>query len=253
VLNDGTEWSITAQPIVNDLVSWDLSLGMSRNSNKLVTLGPDAPPIGNNQERYVPGYPLSGRWEYPILGYHDTNGDGILEANEVQIGDSMVFVGQTVPSRQSTLSSTIGLWHSRFRVTTTFDFEGGLGQVAQGLWTRCLGQKCQAAVDPTTSLADQAAVIAAGAPKLSEYGFVQPVSWTRFSELAIAYDLSPSLARRVHASSATISLLGRNLALWSKYMGADPGVNSAPIREVTRDDGTIPPSRDWYLRITVGF
>jgi TonB-linked SusC/RagA family outer membrane protein len=252
VLNTGTEWNMTAQPILTQLFTWDLNFGLSRNSNKLVTLGPNAPPIGNNQERYVPGYPLSGRWEYPILAYHDVNGNGILEPNEIQLGDSMVFVGQTIPSRQSTLTSTFGFWNSRLRITTMFDFQGGLGQVAQGLETRCAGHKCRAAVDPHTPLAQQAAVLATAYPALSLYGFVQPVSWTRFRELTIAYDVPQSIARRLHTNSATIALLGRNLALWSGYMGADPEVNNAPIRELTRDDGTVPPSRDWVLRITLG-
>ena len=208
----------------------------------------------NGQEQYTVGFPLSGRWDRPILGYNDTNHDGIITSDEVTVGDSAVFVGQPVPSRQLSFTNTLGFLGNRLRISTMLDYQGGLGQVDAASVARCRNGFCQAAVDPSTSLADQAAVAAISKtyPYGTTYYYDGTVSWTRLRNLTVSYELPVNLAAKVGATSARISVMGENLHLWSQYSGADPEVNTNPYRNYINDNGAVPMTRNWSVRLNLG-
>jgi len=55
---------------------------------------------------------------------------------------------------------------------------------------------------------------------------VEPADFVRWRELSLTYKLPTHLAARVTgARSMAFTLSGRNLALWTKYSGADPEIN----------------------------
>ena len=58
-------------------------------------------------------------------------------------------------------------------------------------------------------------------PGLNEF---EKGDFLRFNELSLTYRASPELASRVGASSLSITLSGRNLALWTPYTGSDPEI-----------------------------
>jgi TonB-linked SusC/RagA family outer membrane protein len=254
VLNTGTEFSITAQPVSSHRVTWDFTVHTSKNHNELVSMAPGVGLLQNGQEQYTVGYPLSGRWERPILGYNDTNGDGIISPAEVMVGDSTVFVGQPIPSREVSWTNTLGFFGNRLKFMTMLDYQHGLGQVDMGSWQRCVNARCRASVDPTSSLEAQAAVAALAKPYPygTPYFFNQTVSWTRLRNLTISYELPASLAQKVRANSARLSLMGQNLRLWSQYTGADPEVNTSPFRNYILDQGGLPMTRNWSVRLNLG-
>src|SRR3989449_10729486 len=72
-------------------VGADASVSFARNSNKLVKLG--GPTIVNGEIRQVEGSPLFGFWDRPVLGFNDTNGNGIIEVSEVVAGSAAVILG----------------------------------------------------------------------------------------------------------------------------------------------------------------
>jgi hypothetical protein len=74
---------------------------------------------------------------------------------------------------------------------------------------------CAAAVEPGTSLRDQART-AAG------YGWGERVSYARWRDLSIGFRTSGRLARLVGSRLTSVTLTGRNLAVWSGYHGWDP-------------------------------
>src|SRR2546422_5165712 len=53
-----------------------------------LTLGSKVQQITLGEIRHVPGYPLFGYWDRPILGFQDANGNGNIEPSEVQVGRS---------------------------------------------------------------------------------------------------------------------------------------------------------------------
>lgn len=254
VLNTGTEWAVTAQPVLSHALTWEFTVNTSANRNRLVSLAPGIGLPQYGQEQYTVGYPLSGRWIRPILGYRDANGDGIISPDEVTVGDSMVFVGQPVPDRQASFTNTFGFFGNRLKFMTMFDYQGGLGQVDMATVQRCYSSRCRAMVDPTASLEAQAAVavLFKSYPYSTPYYFNQTVAWTRLRNLTVSYELPARFAEAVHATSARVSLMGQNLRLWSQYSGADPEVNTNPYRNYIIDQGGLPMSRNWSLRFNLG-
>jgi hypothetical protein len=179
------------------------------------------------------------------------NKNGILENNEVVVGDSLVYVGAPDPSRTASITNTIGFWNNRFRISTMLDYRGGMGQWDQA--SAINNYKSRGAVDPNAPLSEQALVVASRMyPKNTYWGYTAKVSYTRLRELTFAYDLPAAWARRLRTQSATVLLLGQNLKLWSSYTGADPEVNTNPYGNNFSDLGGMPLTRNWTLRINLG-
>ena len=72
------------------------------------------------------GYPLFGRWTKPVLGYADANGNGVLEREEVLVGDTAVFVGGTLPNYTADLNTTLTFLRGAISVTAGLHYEDGM-------------------------------------------------------------------------------------------------------------------------------
>ncbi|OAV42694.1 SusC/RagA family TonB-linked outer membrane protein [Lewinella sp. 4G2] len=55
--------------------------------------------------------------------------------------------------------------------------------------------------------------------------FVQDASWTRLREVTLSYALPSTLLDGVGLSNVSVGVTGRNLILWSPFIGADPDTN----------------------------
>jgi TonB-linked SusC/RagA family outer membrane protein len=256
VQNLGTEVSLTARVLQTRALSWDFTLGTSVNRNKLVSLGPTVKPFGANSERFVAGYPLYGRWERPFLGYKDLNGNGIIEPNEVQVGDSLVYLGQSNPKSEVSLNNTLGLLNNRIRVSALFDYRGGALQRNTAALSKCSALSCRELNDPTAPLLLQAIAQANRRPGLrTPAGYYETGSFLRFRELSVTYDAPATVAGFLGSRTASVTLSGRNLGLYTRYRGADPEVKSAigfSARDNVNDFGTVPQTRFWRLRVNLG-
>jgi hypothetical protein len=70
--------------------------------------------------------------------------------------------------------------------------------------------------------------------------------------VTVAADLPAGWTRALRVSSATLSLSARNVALWTKYGGADP--ESADVTGIAGNAAVgVPQARTWALRLDVGF
>jgi hypothetical protein len=61
--------------------------------------------------------------------------------------------------------------------------------------------------------------------------------------------------RWLNANSAVLALSGRNIALFTDYSGKDPEISSSPGNPLTEgysDNPTVPQTRYWILRLTLG-
>ena len=87
--------------------------------------------------------------------------------------------------------------------------------------------------------------------------FVESTTYLRLRELSLEYELPRKIAQRLFrgADVARISLSGRNLLLFTSYTGYDPESSNFGQQAVSRniDLGPYPPSRSFYLSISVGF
>ncbi len=269
VRNRGFELVLTGRPVQTPTVSWDFTLSGSTNSNKLLSKNDTVPIIFDaSTQRHAVGYPLGGYWANPILSFKDANGDGIIDATEVVVGSTPVFVGPSQPTRELGFNTGVTLFHNRVRIGGQLDYRGGhkLWNLTEEFRCRSGQQGCRENYDRTVPLDRQAAVVARRfvAPALrTSYGFIEPAWFVKLRELSLTYYLPDPVVRQLRASRASITLSGRNLHTWTDYSGVDPEVNgigqSDPFLVGTRNDFYIrdfltqPPVRYWLVRVNVGF
>lgn len=256
VRNRGWEALVSARLVESPLLSWDVMFSGSINHNQLEELDLNATFVGANRaSRNREGFPLWSRWDFPILGFDDANGNGIIEPAEVQVGDTVAFMGDANPPRQFTLSTALGLFGERLTVSSLFERRSGhVGMNFSELNACAFFVACRAVNDPTAPLWEQARAVAFN--KAGTWaGYMEDASFTRWRELAITYRVPEAFAARFGARSMSVTLSGRNLRLWTNYTSPDPEVNSVAgslIIQGNSDNPTAPQTRYWMLRVNVG-
>jgi TonB-linked SusC/RagA family outer membrane protein len=262
VENKGWEFQVAGQPLDKSWLTWDLNFAGSLNSNEVLDLGGTDPQIGTTT-RIVEGRPISGLWARPIKGWSDKDGDGLLEynadpnLNEVFVGDTAEFRGYPTPRYNATLTSGWGLLKGKLRLQTMWDYRGGHKWYNNTERLRCQRPNCQGRNNPDAPFVLQAANIAAlENPAATLDGYFQDGSFVRLREASAVYTFSPSLARKLaRARSLSVSLSGRNLALWSDYLGTDPetAFNATGGSDAPNDFQTVAPPTFFILRVNLGF
>jgi hypothetical protein len=264
VRNTGTEVTLSVKPIDRRAVRWMVGGNFSRDRNLVVRLNSGQSAIelpslvGSDLRDYVriaAGYPLFARFERPIAGFADVNGNGIVDPNEVILGDSVVYVGQSTPKYQLNANTDLALLDGRLSVAATFSYQNGMTQDNAGALTS--GTFSQTANALSTSLATQAALVAATELPNggSQIGVLQTVNVFRFNTLSINYVLPKTSLRWLRVPRASIAVQGSNLALHTNYRGKDPDVNAfsaVSSADETVDLGQLPEPRTWWLRLTLG-
>ncbi len=262
--NEGLEVALVLRPFRSDGVAWDATFTGNLLRNRVRDLGTDPqgnpiPPFyhGNSTEQRIAiGYPLYGFWARPIVSYGDVNGDGLLAASEITVGDTAVYAGSAFPTRELAFNTSITFKH-RVRIAGQVDYRGG-HKVQNGTEaSRCAtALNCRGVNDPSAPLDVQAAAVARVTAALGStpYGFIEKGDFVRFRELSVSYLAPTRVARLVGAQSATLLFAVRNLGILTGYSGSDPEVNGfgGIIETLTRDNFTQPPTRSFIVRASLG-
>jgi len=246
--NRGLEVAFNATPIDMRRFRYESNVAFTANRNKVTGLGEGIQPIifsFNSVQRHVAGYPAGGYWQRKILGFEDRNADGIISrvncpayggvanpqvangpACEVTLSDSVEFLGGWQPTREVAWTNTFGLFDNTVRLSSLLNYRGGWNQFNSTREFRCgtIGN-CREIQDRNAPLADQAKAVA----RLmgTNAGYIEKGDFLRLSEVALTFALPDRLTSRIgKINGATLTLAGRNLALWSDYSGFDPEVNS---------------------------
>lgn len=213
----------------------------------------DASPIRvgfNNWHRV--GYEPGAFWDYPVLGHDDLDGDGLIERDEVLVGDTMVYFGSAQPTRLVNVTASLTLF-DRLTITGLVDHQGGHTQLNASDAIRC-GQNrtCRAWFDPEAPAEERLAAVAARTRLNSAY--YEPGWFVRLRELGVSWRMPEGWAGRLGAEQMTLSVSGRNLARIDDYSGHDPETNSAgPATFNTEDFFGFPPARYFLARLGVTF
>ena len=256
VSNSGAELAINTRLLDSRSIAWDLALSGSINNNKLIELGAGVEPIifGFGLQRHEEDLPLGGYWARPILGFDDTDGDGIISAGEVTVGPDPVFRGRALPNKEAALNSTVTLFDGRVRVGTQFDYRGGnyIDNAIESF--RCTPVlNCRGLVDRTAPLEEQAKAQAV-LNEATEWGFFEPAWFIKLRELSLTVFAPDAWARSFRASRLSLTLAGRNLWTITDYSGVDPEVNAfAQDNFATSDFESQPQVRYWTARLNIGF
>jgi hypothetical protein len=83
--------------------------------------------------------------------------------------------------------------------------------------------------------------------------YIEPGDFTRLREVSLTYTLPRTLASHMRASGASVTFGVRNLALWTKYSGPDPEINSSTGAFSRSDFLTVPSPRRLVARVNVQF
>lgn len=261
VKSTGTEVTTNVQVLQGQALSWNVGMNLSQRNEKLVRLNPGEPSqiVGNSTAGsvtlLVPGYPLWGRWAYPVASYIDANHDGILENSELRYGDSLVYIGQQTPKYTMAFNSDLSLFHGTLGVHASASYESGFTQFNDASITS--GSIAQLANAPGATFATQASVLAAtGTRQSSAIGVIQTVSALRFQSLSINYQIPRTISQRLRVPRIQCALQGSNLGLHTNYRGLDPNVNafstSGTGGDQSADTGQLPEPRTWSLHIILG-
>jgi hypothetical protein len=85
---------------------------------------------------------------------------------------------------------------------------------------------------------------------------ITKTDFARWRELTVSYDLPQSIVRRGRVNNATISVSGRNLALWTDYMGFEPEamfLGGSRGGNAAWEQTTMPQLRTWLVTLNLGF
>jgi len=252
---------VNAQLFQTHGVSFDLSANASVNHNVLKRLDPSLRPPEDRFIKFVQGYPLMSQWDHAVTGWQDKNGNGVLELNEVQVTDSVVYLGVTNPPDLLNFTPTLSFMNGGLRFTSMFVHKGGFIQTNFSELNKCNIGGCRAKNDPNAPMSDQARYIAFSGPTLTYAGYAQNGSFTRWAEASVSWEAGDRVRQAVRGRKVTVTVSARNLKLWTKYDGVDPEVAANPelggnfgtLWDLGYDNPVSPQPRYFIVRLTLGY
>ena len=241
----GVEIEAKARVLDRASVQFDLGLTYATFRNEVLSLG-QSPPLIGVDTRLVTGYPLHGYWARPF-SYADANGDGVLVSSEVTASPDYVFVGSSTPTREWGVAPSV-VFARAVTVSALLDYKGGFKQHNLTERLRC-ASVCAGRHVPGTTLADQARAVD---PTDAGMAWFEDGDFVRLREVAVSWNVPPSFGRRIGAHTASLTLIGRNLALWTDYSGLDPEVSwYGQSAQLQQDLFTLPLARTLSVRLDV--
>jgi len=265
VVNRGLEFLVRATPVRRSAISWDATLNGSTLHNEIIEIGTGGTFI-NNFRAFTEGRQIAAYWAHKIRSVD-------VGANRVITSDTAEFIGNQMPTFQANLTNTVTLFRN-FRLYAQLETKRGhyaynvnqenrdrsrinsfevVNPADRGGYSpeerlRRLGQYYSERTGTVVGVANV------------KDPYMQKADHVRLREVSLTFLVPQSLLFTQRLSGASITLGGRNLALWkSDYEGDDPevlGVGSAAsgVNQLFNADVfTTPPSRRFIARFNVQF
>lgn len=262
----GMEWLIRYQPLNTPRVALDLALSGS-------TVGYDIKSLGANTEIVAVTSNVQHRVGYAPGAWFDrriVSADYDPATNVVSnvlcddgAGGSVacasapaVFLGNSVPTREGSFSIGSTLFRD-WRVNAFFDYRGGYSKLDGNDRVRCsLFNLCHINYYPQDGYAPELIAAHRGGTAYTHH-LIHDASFTRFRELSVTYTIPTPLASRFGSTRASITVAGRNLALWTDFPGIEP---EASFNSGTRggaygqwEQNVLPQLRSYVVTINLNF
>lgn len=259
VKNAGVELALTTTLVDRKNIGWDMTIAGSHNANKVLKLALDAsgkPVLVNRTgaNRDSVGFPIGG-WFYRQFTYADANSDGYIVPAEVTIDTIFRYSGNSIPRDIASITNGLDLFGRKVRVNASFDYKGGFSIANATYSFQCSNNPaCPGLSNPNASLEDQAAAVAFTAknPYNTSWGFLENGAFWRFREVSAVWNVSPRLASRLRASTASVTFGARNLKVWTNYKGTDPEENFTQ-NDTQANFGSSAPRRVYTLRLNLHY
>ncbi|MDP9347597.1 MAG: SusC/RagA family TonB-linked outer membrane protein, partial [Gemmatimonadota bacterium] len=221
IANSGVELSLFGTPVQNRALSWDTRLGLSTNRNRMVDLGGLEPQLRGDfatTQWIKEGYPLGSYFGVKAKRNQDgtfvknANGRGVLSSDTV-------YIGPSTPTREASLANTFTvLGNLRFYVFA--DYKGGNYMWNAGEFIRYANGVSRLGANPALDPEGYAEALSGSAMP-----FITRADFVKLREVSVSYTLPQSFTRRMGTDELSLTLSGRNLAMWTNYLGMDPEVN----------------------------
>jgi TonB-dependent starch-binding outer membrane protein SusC len=259
--NSGFELSARATLLDRRNVVWDVTAMMNTLKNELVHVENISPL--NDRRCFKPGMELAAFCVNRIVDVDTTTG-------VVTVTDTAEFLGGQIPKREGSLGTTLSLFRD-FRIYAQADgkwdfkiynfgrefrerLNGPNSNSERAVLTREeLGLSAEEwyRLHPTSIRTESGAT--AGLTSADE-DYFEDGSYTRFRELSLTWMVPASLVERVgFARGTSITVGGRNLALWTDYTGYDPEVLAVANDFFRADLFTVPQARRFFARLNLQF
>jgi len=268
LVNRGLELGVRAVPVNNPTLSWDVRMGINTLHNEVTDMGQGVdtiPPFGT-LNRVQEGLQLGAWWTRKIVSVDTTTG-------VVRVTEHPVFAGNVLPTFEGNLSTNVTIMRNlrlyglidtkrghKVRNFTDFFRETQLVRSNARLDTTVLSktERLRRYGNPNAGPGIPAFITDSSGSSMTvndvQEDYIQDGTFIRLRELSLSYTIPASWARALRATTATVTLAGQNLALWSKYEGYDPEVVSNAVALYNRDDFfTQPPVRRYVLRVNLTF
>ncbi len=229
IANSGIELMVRGTPYDGDNLTWDVSANVATNNNEVKSLGTvtDANYItaGSYVQHHI-GYAVGSWFQKKVVSAElDANGNAVNvmcdngQGGSVACADAPnVFLGRNIPKVEGGFNTTLTLFKD-LRLFGQLDFKTGFKKLDGNervrcfFWIECLENFKPEQFDP---------VRIAGIQNGMPFVLIHDASFAKLRELSASYTLPASIAGRVGASNASITLAGRNLLTWTKYPGLEP-------------------------------
>lgn len=272
IRNSGIELLARTKPYSRGFLDWDLTLTLATNDNEVVSLGPGFDTLPSNRQwvtaaqylRHQVGYPVGSWFEKRIVSAQlNANGTATNVMCDDGAGGAVacasapqVFLGRTTPDLEGAVSNTFTLWKN-FRLFALVDFKRGYHKLDGNTRVRCafFGGRCRENVFPREFDSKRIAGIQSSGT-LVDYLF-DDASFTKLREVSATYTLPAEWAGYARATSASISLAGRNLYTWTGYNGLEPEAfflgGSRGGSHSLWEQTTLPQLAQWVVSVNLGF
>ena len=240
--NTGVELQLSAVPFQaasRGDFDWRADFNISHNKNRVTKLY-NGQPFNegiDEQSRVQEGQPLGAFHVIRFLGVDPATGDAIFDdaSGDGQINsDDRVIAGSPHPKYWGGLRNQVA-WKG-VDLTLFFEFNQG-SKIYNGIRSfaddggyyfdnklKYVLKRWQQPGDVTD--VPRADWYGASGTTILSSRYIEDGSYVRFQELTLGYRLPSAIAGRAGMSDARVYLSGRNLKVWSGYLGNDPDVNS---------------------------
>ncbi|HKA58796.1 MAG TPA: SusC/RagA family TonB-linked outer membrane protein [Gemmatimonadales bacterium] len=268
LVNSGVEISIRGVPINKPSVSWDVKVGMNTLHNEVTDMGSGADSVApfGVLNRVEEGWQL-GAWRTRKIVSVDT------VTGVVTVTENNVFAGNVLPTFEANFTTNLTLKRNlrfyalvdtkqghKVRNFTDFFRETQLVRSNARLDTTVLSkvERLRRYGNPNAGPGVPAFVTETTGASMTvndvQDAYIQDASFFRLREVSLSYSLPERWARLLHAGTATFTVAGQNLAIWTKYEGFDPEVVSNAVALYNRDDFfTQPPVKRAIVRMNLTF
>jgi TonB-dependent starch-binding outer membrane protein SusC len=270
--NKGYEAALTAVPISTRDLTWTSRATYQKNKQEIKNLPKFVPPFAApnsfgasyGRNYIVTGGPTTAIWGNAPVEL-DAAGKVVrilpkgayLTMPNVTKTQRDTIIGDAAPDFQMFFSNQ--LQYRRFQFSVLFDWRkgGDVASMTKSLYDEGENSRDYDAPSPVKGLTLGEYRYQAWNAGRDTRMYIDDGGFVKLRELAFTFDVPEKLYRRVPfgVTSMRLQLLGRNLATWTDYWGADPEFNNFGNQNLNRfiDLAPYPPAKQFYFGIDLGF